>query len=91
MAIQQLDLCLAEVTQAPLRTTKGVMWMLPIQAPDTSQMQHARHQAKLAHTSRPSSACEVCPLEGQCRDAVWQGNFIACEKPLLKEVLSECT
>ncbi len=74
-ALRNLDLELAEVERIPTWTLAGKVWI---------------HTVKPPHKYRGdgnSDVCGLCPLESQCRDAVRRGDFIACEKPLRKEII----
>lgn len=71
---KEQDLELAEVTRVPTLTLAGEIWI---------------HTVKIPRKGRGEAAlelCSLCPLEGQCREAVARGDFIACEKPLRKEI-----
>ena len=57
----------------PLETISGTMWFMPIKPPVLAPGQ--------------SDPCSHCPLEMQCREHVAQGDFMACERPLKKEVV----
>jgi hypothetical protein len=58
----------------PLRTLAGVMWMRTIEPP------------RYYHSGGRETLCAHCPLEGRCRDAVRNGNFVACEHVLKREI-----
>lgn len=72
------DLTLFAVTTVPLQTAKGLCWHIPMRPPRGGSQSRAR---------LGRSTCYFCPMEPHCRDAVGGYNFIACETPLLKEVL----
>ena len=69
------DLELAEVEQVPTLTLAGTMWINTVNVPRKGRGEKALE------------LCSLCPLEGRCREAVEHGDFIACEKPLRKEII----
>lgn len=71
---RNIDLELTEVTQLPMLTLAGTMWMHTIAPPKKT----ARDVGEL---------CRHCAQEAHCRDAVRRGDFVACERPLRKEML----
>ena len=72
---KEQDLELAEVTQVPTLTLAGEIWIHTVKIP-----RKGRGEKEL-------ELCSLCPLEGRCREAVQRGDFIACEKPLRKEII----
>lgn len=69
------DLELSEVTRVPTLTLAGEIWIHTVKIP-----RKGRGEASF-------DVCSLCPLEGRCREAVARGDFIACEKPLRKEII----
>lgn len=72
---KEQDLELAEVTRVPMLTLAGEIWIHTVKIP-----RKGRGEKEL-------ELCSLCPLEGRCREAVEHGDFIACEKPLRKEII----
>ncbi len=69
---------LVRVTHIPMQTSKGTIWMHPIRPP----------KRRGAYNAGPFNPCEHCPLESQCHEAVQRGDFIACERPLEREIMT---
>lgn len=72
--LTEADLELAEISQVPQVTTKGVIWMHPISPP-------------IVRYWAAKNVCASCSMEAKRKEAVRNGNFIACERALKKEIL----
>jgi len=64
---------LAKASQIPQLTLAGMVWIRPVRPPKS-----------VSHHSTP---CANCPLEGKCREAVANGDFVGCERPLEREII----
>lgn len=74
-----------QVERLPLRTRAGTMWAQPIQPPDQAAVLRWRREMGLATVN----ACDCCPRQERCREAVARGDFIGCERALPREILHD--
>jgi len=74
------DLALADHTELtlPTLTLAGVVWFSPIEAP-------GRPPKYRTHLTE----CDYCPLRPPCHDHDIRHDFVACERALEKELITD--
>jgi len=81
--------CNVRTVEAYLRdysNTKGGQRVVP-RSEYTLPLQTTRGMKLYHHKGRED--CSKCEMEEVCREMVKQGNFVACESPLAKEIYEE--
>lgn len=83
------DLRLATIDEFPTRTRVGDVWCRPIPPPNPQQC-IAKRKRRIRGgriVSLPLSNCDFCAMQGQCHRHEAAGDFVACERALVREVL----
>jgi len=83
------DLRLATIETIPTRTRVGTVWCHPIPPPN-SQRSNAQRKRRIRGgriVSLPLTVCDFCAMQEQCRKHDGAGDFVACERALVREVL----
>lgn len=83
------DLRLATIDEFPTRTRVGNVWCRPIPPPNPQQViaKRKRRTRNGRWTSLPLDNCDFCAMQEQCRKHEALGDFVACERALVREIL----